>query len=85
MVGINVVGNVLGIGEKIFSCLDVYIGVFIDDLVIKGINELYWLLILCVEYWLLLCYDNVDLCFIDMGYELGLILEECYVRFNEKC
>lgn len=85
MVGINVVGKVLNIGEKILSCLDVYIGVLIDDFVIKGINEFYCLLILCVEYCLLLCYDNVDLRLMDMGYEFGMIFEERYVCFNEKC
>lgn len=53
-----------------------------DDLVIKGINELYCLLMFCVEYCLLFCYDNVDLCFIEIGCELGLISDECYVKFE---
>lgn len=48
----------------------------IDDLVIKGINEFYCLLMLCVEYCLILWYDNVDLCLIEMGYEIGLVKEE---------
>lgn len=56
----------------------------IDDLVIKGILELYCLLISCVEYCLIFCYDNVDMCLIEIGYEIGLVDEECYVIFK-KC
>ena len=75
MAGINAAGNVLGTGEKILSRSDAYIGVLIDDLVTKGTNE---------PYRLLLRHDNADLRLTDMGYELGLISEERYARFNEK-
>lgn len=67
------------------KCSDVYIGVMIDDLVIKGINEFYWLLMSWVEYWLILWYDNVDLWLMDKGCELGLIDDEWYVVFEVKC
>lgn len=78
MVGINVVCCFLGKKEVVLGCEDVYIGVLIDDFVMKGINELYCLLMFCVEYCLLLCYDNVDFCLIEVGCEIGLIKEECY-------
>lgn len=32
----------------------------------------------------MLCEDNVDLCLIEIGCELGLVDDECWVCFNEK-
>lgn len=61
-----------------------YFGVLVDDLCILGIKELYCMFILCVEYCLMLCEDNVDLCLIEIGCELGLVDDECWVCFNEK-
>ena len=84
MAGINAAGKVLGTGEKILSRSDAYIGVLIDDLVTKGTNEPYRLLTSRAEYRLLLRHDNADLRLTDMGYELGMISEERYARFNEK-
>jgi len=84
MAGINAAGKVLGTGEKILSRSDAYIGVLIDDLVTKGTNEPYRLLTSRAEYRLLLRHDNADLRLTDVGYELGMISEERYARFNKK-
>ncbi|TBW67728.1 tRNA uridine-5-carboxymethylaminomethyl(34) synthesis enzyme MnmG, partial [Staphylococcus epidermidis] len=84
MAGINAAGKVLGTGEKILSRSDAYIGVLIDDLVTKGTNEPYRLLTSRAEYRLLLRHDNADLRLTDIGYELGMISEARYARFNEK-
>ena len=81
MAGINASLKLADKDPLILRRDEAYIGVLIDDIITKGVEDPYRLLTSRAEFRLLLRHDNAEERLIKYGYKIGLIDQERYQKF----
>jgi tRNA uridine 5-carboxymethylaminomethyl modification enzyme len=84
MAGLNAALKLKGEPPLILDRAQAYIGVLIDDLVTKGVDEPYRMFTSRAEYRLLLRHDNADRRLTPIGHRIGSVSDADWARLQQK-
>ena len=84
MAGINAALQLKGEPPLVLDRSQAYIGVLIDDLVTRGVDEPYRMFTSRAEYRLLLRHDNADRRLTPIGRRVGLVADDAWRRLQRK-
>jgi len=84
MAGINAALKIKGEPPLILDRSQAYVGVLVDDLVTKGVDEPYRMFTSRAEYRLLLRHDNADRRLTPVGRRVGLVNDDDWTRLQRK-
>ncbi|HEY1188063.1 MAG TPA: tRNA uridine-5-carboxymethylaminomethyl(34) synthesis enzyme MnmG [Gemmata sp.] len=84
MAGLNAALKLKGAAPLVLDRSQAYIGVLIDDLVTKGVDEPYRMFTSRAEYRLLLRHDNADRRLTPLGHRVGSVSAAEWERFERK-